>query len=195
MSCTKNEKRRSLSASSDDRKDVPSEIAQDYIGQVFRAAQAAGESPDLAEDLTQATLVTFIERLDSFEGRSHPRTWLFGILYNKIAEINRNRFREVPTEGIEELADGRRNGGGAWMQPTTPVDVQIYHGQFRAILQECLGEIPVKQRRAFVLREIEGLSTAEICRILGVSRANLDSLVCRARKRLRQSLQKRGIER
>ena len=58
-------------------------VVRAYLSQVFRAARGAGLDPQAAEDVTQATFATFIEKAASFEGRSHVRTWLFGILYRK----------------------------------------------------------------------------------------------------------------
>ena len=65
-----------------------------YLGQILRAARGAGLSPERAEDVTQATFATFIEVARRFEGRSHVRTFLFGILYKKIAEARRGERRE-----------------------------------------------------------------------------------------------------
>ena len=60
------------------------------LPQIVRAARGAGFAPQLAEDVAQDTFVTFIETAPRFEGRSHVRTWLFGILYKKIAAARRN---------------------------------------------------------------------------------------------------------
>ncbi len=54
-------------------------VMQAYLGQILRAARAAGLSPQRAEDVTQATFATFIQVASRFEGRSHVRTFLFGI--------------------------------------------------------------------------------------------------------------------
>ncbi len=64
-------------------------IVQMYLQQVLRAARAAGLGPQQAEDVTQAAFATFIETASRFEGRSHVRTWLFGILNKKVAETRR----------------------------------------------------------------------------------------------------------
>ena len=168
-------------------------LVHTYLGQVLRAAQIASLDLNLAEDLTQATFTTFIEKADQFEGRSHIRTWLFGILYNKISEARRKKEREIQIESIEELVERRFSRGGKWMQPPRPVDLQFYDGEVRVILQDCLRAVPAQQRMAFVLREVEGLSTTEICEILGVTRTNLGSILCRVRNRLRECLEARGV--
>ena len=65
-----------------------------YLPQILRAARGAGLGPQDAEDVTQSTFATFIEKAPHFEGRSRVRTWLFGILYKKIAETRRVRQRD-----------------------------------------------------------------------------------------------------
>ena len=70
-------------------------VVETYLGQILRAARSAGLDASRAEDVTQATFTTFIEAAPRFEGRSSVRTWLFGILYNKIAEARRARDRDA----------------------------------------------------------------------------------------------------
>ena len=57
------------------------EVVHRYLPQILRAAGGAGFAPQLAEDIAQDTFVTFIETAARFEGRSHVRTWLLGILH------------------------------------------------------------------------------------------------------------------
>ena len=52
-------------------------VVETYLGQILRAARGAGLDPQRAEEVTQATFTTFIEKAEQFEGRSHVRTWLF----------------------------------------------------------------------------------------------------------------------
>ena len=58
----------------------------------------------------------------------------------------------------------------------------------------CLDEVPDRQRLAFVLREVEGFETEEICNILQVSANNLGVLLFRARNRLRECLESKGMK-
>ena len=64
-------------------------VVDSYLAQVLRAARGAGLGPQEAEDVTQDTFATFIEKAPDFKGRPRVRTWLFGILYSKIAEARR----------------------------------------------------------------------------------------------------------
>src|SRR5262249_4281648 len=80
-----------------------------YLPQVLRAARGAGLAPARAEDVTQATFTTFLERAEEFEGRSHVRTWLFGILYKKIAEARREARRDEQMADIDGVVEQRFN--------------------------------------------------------------------------------------
>jgi len=169
-------------------------VVHAYLSQILRAARGAGLNPQQAEEVTQATFVTFIETAPRFEGRSHVRTWLFGILYKKIAEARRNFRRDRQMEDIEEVVERRFRPDGNWMHPPRPVDLQLQQKEIREGIQGCLDTVPPKQRMAFVFREIEGLSTGEICKILEVTDTNLGVLLYRARNRLRECLETKGVK-
>ncbi len=170
------------------------EVVRHYLPQILRAAGGAGFAPQLAEDVAQDTFVTFIETAPRFEGRSHVRTWLFGILYKKIAEARRNLGRDNEMDDIEEVLEQRFDDAGSWRRPPRPVDAEVYDAEVRQGIDGCLDRVPTNQRMAFVLREIEGMGTKEICKILEVTRTNLGVLLHRVRNRLRECLEARGIE-
>ncbi len=168
-------------------------VVETYLGQILRAARGAGLDPQRAEEVTQATFATFIEKAEQFEGRSHVRTWLFGILYRKIAEARREQQREIQTDDIEDVVERRFNPAGSWVRPPQPVDVQLYGTEVRKLIEDCLEVVPTQQRMAFILREVEGLCTDEICKIQGVTRTNLGVLLYRVRNRLRECLEAKGV--
>jgi len=164
-----------------------------YLPQILRAARGAGMDPDAAEDLAQAVFVTFIEKAHRFEGRSLVRTWLFGILYRKIAEARRKQGRDAAMDDIDTVFEKRFDAAGSWTRPPRAVDAAAYDGELRREISGCLEQTPEKQRMAFVLREVEDLGSEEICNILDVTRTNLGVLLMRARNRLRECLESKGI--
>ncbi len=168
-------------------------VVETYLGQILRAARGAGLGPQRAEEVTQATFATFIEKAEKFEGRSHVRTWLFGILYKKIAEARRQLQREVQMDDIEDIVDNRFNPDGSWVRPPQPVDLQLYRTEVGKLIEDCLEVVPTQQRMAFILREAEDLGTGEICKILEVTRTNLGVLLYRVRNRLRECLETKGV--
>jgi RNA polymerase sigma-70 factor (ECF subfamily) len=97
-------------------------------------------------------------------------------------------------DDIEQVFEARFNPDGTWLRPPRPVDAAVLDGEIRERIDDCLDQVPSKQRMAFVLREVEGLATEEICKILEVSRTNLGVLFHRVRNRLRECLEAKGIE-
>ena len=170
------------------------EVVHAYLPQVLRAARGAGLPPQLAEDVAQDTFVTFIESAPRFEGRSHVRTWLFGILYKKVAGARRGLRRDEEMDDIDDVFEQRFDDAGSWTRPPRPVDAKVYEAEVRQGIDDCLDRVPTQQRMAFVLREIEGMDTEEICKVLEVTRTNLGVLLHRVRNRLRECLEAKGIE-
>ncbi len=168
-------------------------VVRMFLGQILRAAQAAGLASQHAEDVTQETFATFIETAPRFEGRSLVRTWLFGILYKKIAEARRAVGRDSRMDEIDAVMEHRFKAGGSWMRPPRPADGHVWDTQVRDGIEGCLEKVPSQQRMAFTLREVQGLATEEICKILDVTRTNLGVLLYRVRNRLRECLEAKGI--
>lgn len=173
--------------------DTLERIVRDYLPQVVRAARAAGLAPHEADDAAQTTFITFLEKADTFEGRSHVRTWLFGILFHKIMEMKRVRERDRQTDDIDDVMESRFNANGSWSRPPRPADAELYARQVRQGISDCLDTASSKQRMAFVLREVEGLATDEICKILEISDTNFGVLLYRVRNRLRECLEAKGM--
>jgi len=128
-----------------------------------------------AEDAVQETLVAALEGLPGFDGHSTLSTWLFGILKHKIADGARRGPREEPAEG--ELDEYVHEGPG-------PEQSCASRGMV-ALIARGLERLPPKSARAFVLREVLGLETEEVCAVLAVTPTHCWVLVHRARRRLR----------
>ena len=164
-------------------------VVETYLPQILRAARGAGLKPQEAEDVAQNTFTTFVESAERFEGRSHVRTWVFGILYRKISETRRKLGKDRQIDDIEEVFESRFDENGTWSQPPRAADVELEAKQTREEISDCLEAAPSKQRMAFVLREVEGLSSEEICKILEVSSTNLGVMLFRLRNRVRECLE------
>ncbi len=170
-------------------------VVETYLGQILRAARSAGLDASRAEDVTQATFTTFIEAAPRFEGRSSVRTWLFGILYNKIAEARRARDRDRQLDDIDEVFERRFDATGKWSTPPLPVDADLQNKEVRRKIFACLDAAPPRQSLAFVLREVEDFSTDEICKILGLTSTHLGVMLHRVRTRVRECLGAKGVRR
>jgi RNA polymerase sigma-70 factor (ECF subfamily) len=161
---------------------------------LLRAARAAGLPPDRAEDAVQAALLVFVQRAAEFDGRARVCTWIHGILWRKVREEWRAAGREADQEDIDDVVEARFGTDGRWSRPPAGPMEALLRGELRRELEECLGGLPDRQRVAFVLREVEGYDTAEICKILEVTANNLGVLLFRARNGLRECLEAKGVE-
>jgi RNA polymerase sigma-70 factor (ECF subfamily) len=165
------------------------EAVRDHARPLFRAAKALGFVHQEAEDLVQDVFTTFLERLDSFEGRSQLRTWLFGILHRKAMERRRAAVIDDRTDPIDQVFESRFDARGKWSNPPADLERLMLSKEIGELIRGCMDGLPVNQRQAFVLREVEGLETPDICKILAVSVTNFGVLMHRARARLRECLE------
>lgn len=169
------------------------QVMETYLPQVLRAARGAGLAPAEAEEVTQETFVKFLEIAPRFEGRSHVRTFLFGILYRKISESRRDNSRARLHDPIDDVMEDRFASDGSWSHPPASAESLIRTKEVRKSLDECLSKSPEPQRIAFHLKEVEGLDRAEICKILEVTSTNLDVMLYRLRNRTRECLESRSV--
>ncbi len=129
-----------------------------------------------AEDAVQEALVAALEGLNRYSGESSLSTWLFGILKHKIVDGFRRAPREEPLEPNEEQL--LHEGPG-------PEQVCASRSAL-GVIERSLGKLPRKTAHAFVLREVLGMDTPEVCRTLQVTPTHCWVLVHRARERLRR---------
>jgi len=174
-------------------RDAIQKVVHEFLPQILRAARGAGLQETEADDVTQQVFLTFIETLPRFEGRSHVRTWLFGILYHKLRETRRGFQKRDKHDDIEDVVEKRFDRHGMWQNPPRESDDDLWDRQIRQHLEECLETVPERHRLAFVLKEVEGLATKEICNALEVTGTNLGVILYRARNRLRECLEGRGF--
>lgn len=160
---------------------------------LLRAARAMGFAGPVAEDLVQDVFTTFLERLDAFEGRSLLRTWLFGILHRKAMERRRALVRDERADSIDGVFESRFDANGMWTRPPADLERLLLSKEIGSLISACMDGLPLNQREAFVLREVEGLDSPEICKILEVSATNYGVLMHRARARLRECLEAKGL--
>ncbi len=79
------------------------------------------------------------------------------------------------------------------VNPPREASFEVEQGDVRAQIEDCLEQVPARQRMAFVLREVQGMNTDEVCSALEVSVSNLGVLLFRARNRLRECLETKGV--
>lgn len=168
-------------------------LVDTYLPQLLRAGRGMGFSVDEAQDLAQSVFLALMENIGNFEGRSHIRTYLFGIFYNKVSEHLREKRRERENDPIDEVIESRFDRAGKWRQPPADIERDVFGKEVSGMIEECLEAVPHAQRVAFYMREVEEMEVKEICKKLSVSGTNLGVMLFRARNRLRECLEKKGL--
>ena len=173
---------------------------------LYRMALVRVGRQDLAEDLVQETLLSAWKARDSFAGRSSERTWLVAILKRKIIDHFRVSWRQIdfqPDLDPDESIEGFFQSGthpGHWNPELAPSDwgrspeLSLENKQLRKVLTNCVGQLPESLASIFVVREIDGLTTEEICQEFSLSPSNLWTILHRARTRLRRCLDKNWFQ-
>lgn len=169
-------------------------MVEEYLPQLLHAGRGMGFSADESHDLAQSTFLAMMESIGRFEGRSHLRTFLFGIFYNKVSGLLREKYRTAEHDPIDEVIEARFDTSGNWRRPPADIEQEVFSREIRDAVRECMTDIPAAQRVAFYLREVEGMKTDEICKKMTVSPTNLGVLLFRARNRLRECLEQKGLK-
>jgi RNA polymerase sigma-70 factor (ECF subfamily) len=178
------------------------QLLQLYHRNMVGVARHYVRSPDIAEEVVQDTWLAVIEGLNSFEGRSSLKGWIYAIVANKartrgVRDGRVKSFSELTIDG--ELGDPaidpeRFNPDGFWRTPPfdwnaiTP-EREVSDRQLLDLAREGLDKLPESQRAAIILRDIEGLSAEQACNILGISETNYRVLLHRGRTKLRAHME------
>jgi RNA polymerase sigma-70 factor (ECF subfamily) len=174
----------------------PSEWVERYGDVLFRYAITRVRRPEVAEDLVQEALLAGLAAREGFREESSEQTWLVGILRRKIADhfrksSRRRAFRldESDDSGLREEFNQRGHWSyqpGRW--PRNPAQT-LEDREFWAAFEDCLSKLPPGLGETYSLRELEGLDTDEVCKILGITATNLGVRLYRARMFLRRCLE------
>ncbi len=168
---------------------------------LLRFARLQLRDAGAAEDAVQETLLAALSGGGNFESRSSYKTWLIAILRNKIVDIIRSQSREVlasslagDEDGDDALAETLFEPNGHWTVEARPgrwadPDASFEQQQFWRVFEACLDHLPAKTARVFMMREILGLETGEICKETGISTSNCWVVLHRARMSLRRCLE------
>jgi RNA polymerase sigma-70 factor (ECF subfamily) len=180
----------------------PENWVDNYADYLYGFALTRLRETRLAEDMVQETFLAALKSRHSFAGQSSEKTWLVGILKNKIIDHFRKSQREISAEEIEAIQnyddpDFETFGikTGQWLSEKRPADWMIdpsnpaETGEFWEYLKYCLSQAPKQIADIFVLREIDGLENKEICNKIGINPTNLRVMLHRARKQLRRCLE------
>jgi len=183
----------------------PTRWVDEHGDYLFHFALSRVRDMVLAEDLVQDARLAALRGAERYEGRSTERTWLAGILRNKLLDHFRKAGRETSFTDMEFYEDEERKsfdnpmfpdhwtaeaGPQEWGRIGESLDDEAFWETFH----QCTRKLPEKVARVFLLREVDELETDEICASLQVTPNNLWVMLHRARMALRRCLEENWFQ-
>jgi RNA polymerase sigma-70 factor (ECF subfamily) len=171
---------------------------------MVRVATSYVASRAVAEEVVQDTWLVVLRSLDRFEGRSTLKTWIFRILVNQAKSRGVRERRSTPFSALAVHAEAEGTAlppdsfleeghrwAGHWAGPVAawqlPED-SVVDAELGALIRETVDRLPPAQGAVVALRDGQGLSSEEVCDLLGLSAANQRVLLHRGRARLRAAI-------
>jgi len=150
---------------------------------VRTAFQVTGDLDD-ALDVAQSVFMKLWQGLDRYDSSRRFDTWLYRVTVNAAIDFIRGRgpkgvIQPLPDEPTDRIAE---DGPGIEAR----LDLSVLQQAFARLA----AALAPKQRAAFVLREIEGLETAEVARVMGVAESTVRNHLFQARKTLKAGLER-----
>jgi RNA polymerase sigma-70 factor, ECF subfamily len=169
-------------------------LVERYQEQMLRLAVSFVPSRAVAEEVVQDTWLAMLRGLDAFEGRSSLKTWLFRILVNRARTTGTHEQRSVPIPDPEPAVDPARfDASGSWADPPEhwieTVERRVEAGKLADQIRVMIDELPARQREVVILRDVEQMTSEEVCSVLAISDGNQRVLLHRGRSRLRQQFE------
>lgn len=180
-------------------------LVDTYYATMVRVARAYVSTNEAAEDVVQETFLGVIRGIDRFEYRSSLRTWLFRILVNRAKTKGERDKRTQPFSSFaHEVNDDepavepdRFIASGRWAGYWATPPPHLQHPETRALASEAgrhlsaaIEALPPAQRAVITLRDVQGMTSAEVCALLELSEANQRVLLHRARSKARCALER-----
>jgi len=163
-----------------------------YNQRLYRVARAILRDDSEAEDVTQQAFVNAYRHLDQFAGLALFSTWLTRIAVHEASARARRRGRFVAEETVD---DRHGNTMDRLKSPGPDPERQAFTGELRALLESAIEGLPDHYRAVFVMRAVEGMTTAESAECLDITEETAKTRLHRARLLLRDTLYERaGIE-
>ena len=164
-------------------------LVDTYAGKIYNTCFNLVRSEEDAEDLVQEVFTAVYLSLDSFEGNSKVSTWVYSIAINKSKEFLRSKTRKKRSGHMVVIEKEESH-----FLPSQVIDfdhpgVKMEDKELAAVLFSAIDQLSENQHVAFVMHKIEGYSYEEISRKMDLSISSVESLMFRARKKLKELLE------
>jgi RNA polymerase sigma-70 factor (ECF subfamily) len=173
-------------------------LVERYQGRAYGLALRVLRDQEQARDAVQDAFLKVYGSLGKFEGRSGFYTWLYRLVMNVCLDMKRRdrsgRQVEWEEESALQIAQGAETlAPGASDPDRSGPEADLERAQLRDAMTRAIQALPDSARRTLELREIDGLSYAEIAKTLGVPKGTVMSRLFYARRRLQAALSEAGV--
>jgi RNA polymerase sigma-70 factor, ECF subfamily len=146
------------------------------------ATSILGSGQAESEEIVQEALIRLWRQADNWQPDGRIATWLHRVTYRLAIDVIRRRRPSVAIETVEDVLEDSA------LEPET----RLIRAEDARALRDAVDALPERQKTAIVLCHFQGLAQAEAAAVMDVSEAAYESLLARARRRLRAALA--GVE-
>jgi RNA polymerase sigma-70 factor, ECF subfamily len=157
-------------------------VMRRYNQRLYRAARAILRDDAEAEAAVQEAYISAYTHLGQFEGRASFSTWLTRIAVHEALSRGRRRNRWASLDSVVQENEEM------YAAPGRGPEQEALNSELRTMLEQSIEALPMGYRSVFVLRDVEGLDTAETAECLGLTEENVKTRLHRARAMLREAL-------
>lgn len=162
------------------------EQALQYMPQLYGVAMQKTKNPTDAEDLVQETMVKAFKAFNQFEQGTNLKAWLFRILSNTNINNSVKRGKDQAKTALDELEDWQVGGAESLTSVANrSAEVEAIDAMPSSAVKRALAELPENWRMIVYYRVVEGLSYAEIAKVLDIPDGSVMSGLHRGKKMLR----------
>ena len=168
----------------------PENWVDQYADYLFNYAVSRVSDAELAKDLVQETFFAGLKSAKNYKGTAAERTWLIAILKRKVIDHYRKINSKKGKAEVRMSYSAHSDTDGDWLeeQVADPISTlendEIENEELGLAIQECISKLPKKQSLVFTMKTIQGMSTEDICKELGINPSNLWVMIFRARTAL-----------
>lgn len=193
-----------MEAIKENSKTIVENWVNQFSDELFSWALYKTSSKETAEDLVQETFLAAFHKIDTFQGKSQPKTWLFSILNNKVIDYYRLSARttkqnfSISENSGYELSDGLFNETENWkdndINPIWDQEEELLDNpEFNNVMQGCMEDLPEKWKFAMTSKYLTDKNADEICQELEITTSNYWQIVHRAKLLLKKCLEMKWV--
>ena len=158
-------------------------LVEKYQSAVFRIAIGLLHNKEDAEEIVQDVFIKVYKSLSSFDAKAAFSTWLYRVTVNASLNVLRKKKRQKLWVELSDILQLRSKEKQA--------DTLLIEQSDNDLIYQAMNELPAMQRVAFVLSKYEELPQAKVAEILHLSTGAVEQLIYRAKRNLKQKLEKK----